>query len=81
MVGLGETDEQIMPVLDDLAAIDCDIVTIGQYMQPTRHHPMVKRYVEPELFEEYAEIGHSKGIKNMFSAPLVRSSYNADKFV
>ncbi len=81
MVGLGETDEQIMPVLDDLAAIDCDIVTIGQYMQPTRQHPLVKRYVEPKVFDEYAEAGKVRGIKNMFSAPLVRSSYNADKFV
>ena len=81
MVGLGETDEQIMPVLDDLAAIDCDIVTIGQYMQPTRQHPLVKRYVEPKAFDEYAEAGKLRGIKNMFSAPLVRSSYNADKFV
>jgi len=81
MVGLGETDEQIMTVLDDLAAIDCDIVTIGQYMQPTRHHPLVKRYVEPEVFDEYAEAGRARGIRNMFSAPLVRSSYNADKFV
>ncbi|QGY40714.1 lipoyl synthase [Pseudodesulfovibrio cashew] len=81
MVGLGETDEQIMPVLDDLAAIGCDIVTIGQYMQPTRHHPRVTRYVEPERFEEYAEEGRKRGIENMFCAPLVRSSYNAAKFV
>ncbi len=81
MVGLGETDDQIMTVLDDLAAINCDIVTIGQYMQPSRQHPMVKRYVEPEVFETYAEEGKKRGIKHMFSAPLVRSSYNADKFV
>lgn len=81
MVGLGETDEQIMTVLDDLAAIDCDIVTIGQYMQPSRQHPMVKRYVEPEVFERYAEEGEKRGIRHMFSAPLVRSSYNAADFV
>lgn len=81
MVGLGETDAQILPVLDDLAAIGCDIVTIGQYMQPTRQHPLVKRYVEPEVFEEYAEEGKKRGIKHMFSAPLVRSSYNAEKFI
>ncbi|XXJ19100.1 lipoyl synthase [Desulfovibrio caledoniensis] len=81
MVGLGETDEQIMTVLDDLAAIDCDIVTIGQYMQPSRQHPMVKRYVEPEVFELYAEEGRKRGIRHMFSAPLVRSSYNAADFV
>ncbi|WFS63630.1 lipoyl synthase [Pseudodesulfovibrio thermohalotolerans] len=81
MVGLGETDEQIMTTLDDLAAIDCDIVTIGQYMQPSRFHPMVKRYVEPEVFDMYAEEGRKRGIRHMFSAPLVRSSYNAADFV
>ncbi len=81
MVGLGETDEQILTVLDDLAAIDCDIVTIGQYMQPSRQHPMVKRYVEPEVFDRYAEEGKKRGIRHMFSAPLVRSSYNAADFV
>nr|WP_321256151.1 lipoyl synthase [uncultured Pseudodesulfovibrio sp.] len=81
MVGLGENDEQIMTVLDDFAAVDCDIVTIGQYMQPSRQHPMVKRYVEPEVFDKYAEEGKKRGIKHMFSAPLVRSSYNAADFV
>lgn len=81
MVGLGENDEQIMRVLDDLAAIECDIVTIGQYMQPTRNHPLVKRYVEPEVFDWYAEEGTKRGIRHMFSAPLVRSSYNAAEFV
>jgi len=81
MVGLGENDEQIMTVLDDFAAVDCDIVTIGQYMQPSRQHPMVKRYVEPEVFDMYAEEGRKRGIKHMFSAPLVRSSYNAADFV
>jgi lipoic acid synthetase len=81
MVGLGETDEQIMTTLDDLAAINCDIVTIGQYMQPSRLHPMVKRYVEPEVFDMYAEEGRKRGIRHMFSAPLVRSSYNAADFV
>ncbi len=81
MVGLGETDEQILTVLDDLAGIGCDIVTIGQYMQPSREHPLVQRYVEPEMFDQYAEEGSKRGIRDMFSAPLVRSSYNAGKFV
>lgn len=81
MVGLGETDDQIMKVLDDFAAADCDIVTIGQYMQPSRQHPFVERYVEPEVFEHYAEQGKKRGIKHMFSAPLVRSSYNAAQFI
>ncbi|NDV17993.1 lipoyl synthase [Pseudodesulfovibrio sp. JC047] len=81
MVGLGETDEQIMTVLDDFAAVDCDIVTIGQYMQPSRQHPMVQRYVDPTVFDRYAEEGTKRGISHMFSAPLVRSSYNAADFV
>ncbi|GFM37091.1 lipoyl synthase [Desulfovibrio psychrotolerans] len=80
MVGLGETDEEVRGVLDDLAAIRCDIVTIGQYMRPSRSHPPVQRYVHPDIFEEYAEYGRQKGIAHMFSAPLVRSSYNAAMF-
>lgn len=81
MVGLGETDSGVMRVLDDLAAIGCDIVTIGQYMQPSRQHPLVKRYVPPNFFDEYAAAGQSRGIKNMFCAPLVRSSYMAERFM
>lgn len=81
MVGLGENDGQIMDVLDDLAQVDCDIVTIGQYMQPTRQHPLVKRYVEPAVFDQYAEEGKKRGISRVFSAPMVRSSYNAAEFV
>ena len=81
MVGLGETDDGIMAVLDDLAAVKCDIVTIGQYMQPSSLHPLVKRYVEPEVFDRYAEEGKKRGIPHMFCAPLVRSSYNAAEFV
>ncbi|BDQ35250.1 lipoyl synthase [Pseudodesulfovibrio portus] len=81
MVGLGENDDQIMKVLDDLAEIKCDIVTIGQYMQPSRLHPLVKRYVEPGTFDRYAEEGKNRGIRHMFCAPLVRSSYNAAEFV
>ena len=80
MVGLGETDEEVYGVIDDLAAINCDIVTIGQYMRPSRRHPAVNRYVHPDIFEEYAAYGKTKGIPHMFSAPLVRSSYNAALF-
>ncbi|NDV22700.1 lipoyl synthase [Desulfovibrio sp. JC022] len=77
MVGLGETDEQIYQVIDDLAAINCDIITIGQYMRPSKAHPAVQRYVEPSVFEEYAEYGKKLGVPHMFCAPLVRSSFNA----
>ena len=80
MVGLGEDDEQVRGVIDDLAAIDCDIVTVGQYMRPSLKHPAVLRYVHPDVFEEYAQYGSKKGIKHMYSAPLVRSSYNAALF-
>ncbi|OEU71489.1 MAG: lipoyl synthase [Desulfovibrio sp. S3730MH75] len=79
MVGLGETDEQVYKVIKDLAEINCDIVTAGQYMRPSKEHPAVKRYVEPRVFDEYAEYGKSLGIKNIFSAPLVRSSFQASE--
>ena len=81
MVGLGETDAQVLEVLDRLAEIRCDIVTIGQYMRPSRNHPPVERYVTPETFEGYAVAGRERGITHMFSAPLVRSSYHAEHFV
>ncbi|MEZ0575163.1 lipoyl synthase [Halodesulfovibrio aestuarii] len=80
MVGLGETDDEVRGVIDDLAAINCDIVTIGQYMRPSRKHPAVHRYVPPEHFEQYAQYGKNKGVLHMYSAPLVRSSYNAALF-
>lgn len=81
MVGLGETDEQVKQILRDLYRTGCDIVTIGQYMRPSRNHPPVKRYVHPEDFEKYQKTGEDMGIAHVFSAPLVRSSYNAAMFV
>lgn len=80
MVGLGETDEQVRGVLRDLREAACDIVTVGQYMRPSRAHPEVERYVHPDVFEEYAAFGRSLGVPHMFCAPLVRSSYNAELF-
>lgn len=79
MVGLGETDGEVCGVLEDLAAVGCDIVTIGQYMQPSRRHPQVERYVHPDVFAAYARKGRELGIPFVFSAPLVRSSYNAEQ--
>lgn len=81
MVGLGERDEQVSSVLDDLARVGCDVVTIGQYMRPSRSHPEVQRYVEPARFEVYAAWGREAGISHMHCAPLVRSSYNAERFL
>lgn len=79
MVGLGETDDQLRLLLEDLALV-CDVVTIGQYLPPTREHMPPRRYVEPRVFEEYARWGEALGLR-MHSAPLVRSSYNAAEFV
>ncbi len=77
MVGLGEDDEAVRGVLRDLSGINCRIVTVGQYMRPSRRHPPVQRYVHPEVFDAYALYGQEQGIPHVFSAPLVRSSYNA----
>ncbi|WP_034641091.1 lipoyl synthase [Desulfovibrio inopinatus] len=77
MVGLGEDDEQVRQTLVQLAGIDCDIVTIGQYLSPSRKHREPDRYVFPETFDAYAEFGHAAGIPYVFSGPRVRSSYNA----
>ena len=78
MLGLGETFEQVEQVLKDLRAHDVDMVTIGQYLQPTPHHHPVLRYWTPEEFEELAEIGYEMGFTHVASGPLVRSSYHAD---
>jgi len=77
MVGVGETDAQIRRLLGDLAAVGCDIVTIGQYLQPTRHHLPVDRYVPPEQFEHYADWAKAAGINQASAGPFVRSSYHA----
>lgn len=78
MVGLGETTDEVVQVLRDLRAVGCDIVTIGQYLQPTRKHLPVARYVAPEEFAELERIGYELGFKYVFSGPFVRSSYLAD---
>ncbi|MEE4245031.1 MAG: lipoyl synthase [Kangiellaceae bacterium] len=79
MVGLGETNEEIIEVMKDLRAHDVDMLTIGQYLQPSKHHHPVKRFVTPAEFDELAKIGESMGFKNVASGPMVRSSYHADK--
>lgn len=77
MVGIGEDDEQVRELLADLKSAGCHIVTVGQYMRPSKEHPPVERYVHPDMFEEYARWGKELGIAHVFSAPLVRSSYHA----
>lgn len=81
MVGLGETDSEIYQTLDDLIKVGCEIITIGQYLQPTKNHWPVKRYVHPDMFLKYKEYALSIGFKIAESAPLVRSSYHAEKHI
>ena len=77
MVGLGETSDEVFAVMDDLIKVKCDILTIGQYLRPSKQHIELAEYVTPQQFEEYAKVGKGKGFKYVFSAPLVRSSYHA----
>ena len=81
MVGIGETKEEVLKTMDDLLEVGCRIFTIGQYLQPTKSHLPVEEYIHPNLFEEYRRIGLEKGFKMVESAPLVRSSYHAEKHV
>ncbi|MEM8644186.1 MAG: lipoyl synthase [Pseudomonadota bacterium] len=77
MVGLGETDDEVVCVMDALRTADVDFMTIGQYLQPTRKHAAVDRFVTPERFAEYKRIGEEKGFLLVASSPLTRSSYHA----
>ena len=77
MVGLGETDEQIDRLMDDILETGCDILTIGQYLQPSPNHHPLARYVTPEEFARYKETALRKGFRHVASAPLARSSYKA----
>ena len=77
MVGVGETDDEVIGVLADLAGIGCDIVTIGQYLRPTTHHLPVARWAEPDEFTRWKQIGEAMGIGHVEASPLTRSSYHA----
>jgi lipoic acid synthetase len=77
MVGLGETEEQVMGVMDDLRQKGCDILTIGQYLRPSEHHVEIKEYVHPQQFERYKNTAIEKGFRYVASGPFVRSSYHA----
>lgn len=81
MLGLGETEEEILEAMDDLRRSKVDILTLGQYLQPTRKHLPVAAYITPEKFAEYKEVGLSKGFRYVESGPMVRSSYHAEKHV
>jgi lipoic acid synthetase len=79
MLGLGETDEEIIATMKDLRAHDVDMLTLGQYLQPSKFHMPVARYITPEQFQAFAKIADELGFTNVASGPLVRSSYHADK--
>ena len=81
MLGLGETEDEIDAVIDDLVAIGCQILTLGQYLQPTPHHLPVERWVHPDEFAAWKVRGEAKGLRHVESGPLVRSSYHAEKQV
>ncbi len=79
MVGLGETEEEVVEVMDDLRVADVDFLTIGQYLRPTPRHAAVERYVEPEEFERYRTLAMERGFALVSASPLTRSSYHADE--
>jgi lipoic acid synthetase len=81
MVGLGETKEEVLEIMDDFVEIGLDVMTIGQYMQPTEHHLPVEAWIEPEVFDWYKQVGEEKGIDHVESSPLTRSSYHAEEHV
>ena len=79
MVGLGETDEEVKQVMDDLRKVDCDIITIGQYLQPSSHHLAVQEFITPEQFQQWQKYGEKVGFLQVVSSPLTRSSYHAEE--
>ncbi|MFZ9695550.1 MAG: radical SAM protein, partial [Chitinophagaceae bacterium] len=81
MLGLGEQKEEVLQTLRDLKENGCDVVTLGQYLQPTKKHLPVLRFVHPDEFAEYREIGYQLGLDYVESGPLVRSSYHSEKHV
>jgi lipoic acid synthetase len=79
MVGLGETDTEVRQTMEDLRAMDCDIITIGQYLQPTQKHLGVKDFVTPEQFDAWRQFGEKLGFLQVVASPLTRSSYHAEQ--
>lgn len=81
MLGLGETPDEIFQTMDDLLAVGCEVMTIGQYLQPTASHYQVRDYIHPDTFEQYRQEGLRLGFRHMESAPMVRSSYHAERHI
>jgi len=81
MVGFGETRNQVLQVMEDLRGVDCDFLTIGQYLAPSKRHLPVYEYIHPDIFEYYRKVAYDKGFKYVASGPFVRSSYQAHKAI
>lgn len=81
MLGIGETKNEVYKIMDDLVAHGCDVLTLGQYLQPTKRHLAIAEYITPELFSHYQEEGMKRGFKYVESGPLVRSSYHAERHI
>jgi lipoic acid synthetase len=81
MLGLGENEEEVFKAMDDLLSHGCDVLTLGQYLQPTKMHLKVEEYINPEKFKMYKEVGENKGFSIVESGPMVRSSYHAEKHI
>ena len=79
MAGLGETDEEVRQVMQDLREVECDILTIGQYLQPSQKHLGVEAFITPSQFEAWREFGESLGFLQVVASPLTRSSYHAEQ--
>jgi lipoic acid synthetase len=79
IVGMGETVDEVLDTMADLRNVDCDLLTIGQYLRPSARHLAIDRFYRPEEFEELRKSGESMGFKHVASGPLVRSSYHADE--
>ncbi len=80
MLGLGETEEELFVAMADLRRAGCDILTLGQYLQPTLRHLPIVEFVQPEKFDEYGQRARELGFAHVASGPMVRSSYHADEF-
>jgi len=81
MLGLGETEQEIYETMDDLREVGCDVLTMGQYLQPSPKHLPVVDFIHPEIFAKYKVIGLEKGFRYVESGPMVRSSYHAEKHI
>ena len=79
IVGMGEDNEEVLETMEDLRGVNCDLLTIGQYLRPSAKHIAIDRFYHPDEFAELARAGEAMGFKNVASGPLVRSSYHADQ--